>query len=236
MPRAVVWLPDPRRAFCEVRGKYLIDATLQALRENHVFEVVILCRGGGEELEEWCRNQHLELLIHVLDRDEESGTAYRLFDARDLLVASSGLLFLDGRVAFESRLLKQLMTPEPSVCAIELDVWDAKSPRACVERDKVVAIGTSLTKKSSSGRCLGFYKFDEKTLEEIYNSVSQQLVYSGDVGATIEQVVDRLLRSRRIQVLPAPVTRGAWFLVDQQGGVDHEAKPDPSHALKYDEG
>ncbi|MCA8968568.1 MAG: hypothetical protein KDC95_02245 [Planctomycetes bacterium] len=239
MCRAVVWLPDADRGFCEIRGEKLIDSTLRALRENHVFEVAILCRGGGDALEEWCRANHLELLIHVLDRDEPSGSAYRLFDARDVLVSSSGLLFLDGRVSFDGALLKALIQNDRSTCAIEFDTWDTKSPRASVERDKVVALGTSLTKKSSSGRCLGFYKFDQATLDEIHNSVAQQLAYSGDVGTSIEQVIDRLLRSRRIEMFPAPVTQGAWFLVDQMDGQSEaqsggEVARNEPHALKFD--
>lgn len=47
MSRAVIWLPEPERGLCEVRGERLIDGVLRALRENHVFEVVILCRGDG---------------------------------------------------------------------------------------------------------------------------------------------------------------------------------------------
>lgn len=215
MCRAAIWLPDASRGLCEIRGEKLIDGVLNALREHHVFEVVILTSAGYEELEAHCRAQHLELMLQVFGRDEHSGSAYRLYDARDALTGPGELLLVDGRVTFEAPLIRKLIDTKGSACAVELEAWDANSTRAAVELGRVTALSTNLTRKMSSGRSLGFYKLDKKTIDEMSQSISQQLSYSGDVSMTVEQVIDRLLKSRRIELKAVPIDAGSWFLVDQ---------------------
>lgn len=223
MCRAVIWLPDAARGLYEVRGERLIDGMLNALRANHIFEIVVLCRNDGDALREWCSKQHLELLITVIDQEDESGSAYRLFEARDAIVGAEQLLYLDGRVAFEPGLLKGLLDAKGSACAVEFETWDATSPRAAVEDEQVVGLSTSLTRKIASGRSLGFYKFDESMIDEMYQSISQQLAYSGDVSTSVEQAIDRLLRSRRIEMTAVPIDPGTWFFVKELPVVADEA-------------
>lgn len=226
MSRAVIWLPDAERGLCEVRGERLIDGTLRVLRENHIFEVLILCRGDAQELERWCRTQHLELMIDVVSLEDESGTAYRLFDVRSRLEGSGGdVIYLDGRVAFESEILRRILAIPQSVCAVEPEIWDATSPRASVESGAVLGISTSLTRKSSSGRALGFFKFDAASLTEVFSSIANQLSYSGDLRTTLEQVIDRLIKSGRIKVSAALIEPGSWFFVEnvEVGAEDSSA-------------
>lgn len=163
----------------------------------------------------WCRERHLELLTDVVSFDGEAESAYRLFDVRARLEDANDILYLDGRVAFESEIIKKLLAKPRNACAVEPDTWDSNSPRAMVEDGRVAGISTSLTRKSSTGRALSFFKFDAATLQAVFASVSQQLAYSGDVRTTIEQVVDRLLKSGKIDVEAVMIEAGTWFLVDQ---------------------
>jgi choline kinase len=177
------------KCLLEIKGKPIIQHQLEALRLNHLKEVVVVIGHQGNKLKDFLSQEEFsDFNFKFIENKnyKDTNSSYSLWLAKDLI--KEGFIYLNSDLIFHPDLLRRLLeNKSPSSIIINKDIKTNDDMfKINLEGDKITLIDKNLPLHEAHGKAIGPAKFDsnhslkliEKLDELILKGNKNEWVYS----------------------------------------------------------
>ena len=205
---------DRPKPLTQVADTAIIFHTIDALHSAGVDKIVIVAGYKKDMLirkvEEKYPNLHVEF---VINHDfETTNNSYSLHLAGSFLEHET--LVLNADVIFDPRIIPYMLQKQGSCFAVDKSQYIEESMKVTVQDEIVTSISKEITADSAYGCSIDIYKFTSQDSRIL----KQELITTVDDKHTknlwTEVVLDKLCRSKAIQVEPLDIRDCQWVEID----------------------
>ncbi len=188
---------DKPKCLVEINGKPFLEYQLEALRINHIKDIIIVIGYLGKKVKKFLENaKFADLNIKVIENKEynSSNSSYSFWIARDE-IKSEPYIHLNCDILFSPNMIKNLLEDDHN----NLIVVDKKADlnkvteHAVLDRNnRIINMPKSGLADKAHGKGCGIAKLSPPVIEEIINKISIKII-DGDKNEHFYGIIRNML-------------------------------------------
>ena len=166
------------KCLIEIDGKTLLEASLDALKESGVKEVIIVIGHHGDLIKQRLGSEYngIKLIYIENKRYSETGSMYSFSQTKDLI--NDGILVLESDLIYDEKAIKTLLNSEFKDAILVAGLLDSGDDVYVVanERGELTNLGKNISeedKKHAVGALVGISKFSKEFLSKLFEKAEQ---------------------------------------------------------------
>lgn len=183
------------KCLLKVKGKTVLEYQVEALLTNNINELIIVSGPFTDLLKKFIENKFPDIQVTYINNNnfKKTGPAYGLWLARKFL--TEDIMYLNSDVLIDKKILSKVINSNyQSVTAIQLNAWDEEEVNVILDKDRIIKIGKTISKKLNCGEFIGVTKlgsnFNKKLILALQNFIDYK-EFNKFAADAINQAIQR---------------------------------------------
>ena len=216
------------KALLEIKGKPLLEYSLNALKNNGIKEVIIVIGYKGKFIKERFGEHYDGLKItYIFNSDYyKTGSMYSLSKAKELI--NGDILLLESDLLYESKAIKKALNSNLEDLILVSDIrGSGDEVYICVDKEqKIINLGKNIpieNRKNVIGELVGISKFSKEFLDRLFKKAEENYK-EGKLNYHYEECVFEVSEKIEHPVYALYCEDLAWTEIDTEDDLEKAKK------------